>query len=513
MKKGSLKYIFSFIAFLLIGGSLSLILGQDANWDLLNYHLYNPYAFLSGRVGSDFLAAGIQSYFSPFLDIPFYLLISHFNNYPHAVVFIQGIYFGILCFLIFILSLEFFLKTINFTPSSRLFLSALSTIIGGGGFATFSEIGTTFNDIQTGCLVIFAIYLYIKHGICQNTCNIEMAVGLLLGIACGLKLTSAIYAVSFLMGIAIFHRHDKFFKKSFYYAIFLGIGFVVSYGYWGCVLYSLYGNPFFPFFNNIFKSKFFPTISFVDARFFPKTFLQSICYPFFWSGAHGLSSTVAELKFTDPRFFIVYLIVIVLFLKFLLKYFSKVRQPVEKADPFDFILLVWIFSYIIFQVKFSIIRYAIPLENLSGLIIIYTLVRFLKDKQHLAIYLSIVITVSIIILTKIPSWGRLPIGNVFYSISKINIPDDAIFSTLTPPCAFIVTGLGLKNKVINFNYLDKNELKYSEVVILANIGTSDVGTKTTLSKYKIDFNKHCQKIENSLSGNIFVCFHHPYSEE
>ncbi|MFQ5767967.1 MAG: hypothetical protein ACE5ID_08295, partial [Acidobacteriota bacterium] len=34
----------------MIGGvAVSLLLGQDVNWDLQNYHLYTPYALLHGR--------------------------------------------------------------------------------------------------------------------------------------------------------------------------------------------------------------------------------------------------------------------------------------------------------------------------------------------------------------------------------------------------------------------------------------------------------------------------------
>ncbi|MGN0023990.1 MAG: hypothetical protein ACI351_00980, partial [Candidatus Avelusimicrobium sp.] len=37
----------------LAGGAFSLAGGQDVSWDLLNYHLYTPFAFLNGRWGTD----------------------------------------------------------------------------------------------------------------------------------------------------------------------------------------------------------------------------------------------------------------------------------------------------------------------------------------------------------------------------------------------------------------------------------------------------------------------------
>ena len=39
------------ILFPLCYGLIALALGQDANWDLRNYHWYNPYAFLNGKIG------------------------------------------------------------------------------------------------------------------------------------------------------------------------------------------------------------------------------------------------------------------------------------------------------------------------------------------------------------------------------------------------------------------------------------------------------------------------------
>jgi len=45
--------IFLFPAMLVMGGLVSVWLGQDKNWDLLNYHLYNAWALLNGRLHVD----------------------------------------------------------------------------------------------------------------------------------------------------------------------------------------------------------------------------------------------------------------------------------------------------------------------------------------------------------------------------------------------------------------------------------------------------------------------------
>src|SRR5437763_8628840 len=72
----------------------SLQLGQDANWDLRNYHFYNAFALFHHRLGVDLAPAMSQSYFNPILDLPFYGLvaagfsprwIAAFMALPHAL--------------------------------------------------------------------------------------------------------------------------------------------------------------------------------------------------------------------------------------------------------------------------------------------------------------------------------------------------------------------------------------------------------------------------------------------
>jgi hypothetical protein len=42
------------------------------NWDLQNYHFYNGWAFVHGRLGWDLAPAQIQTLHNPLLDLPFY---------------------------------------------------------------------------------------------------------------------------------------------------------------------------------------------------------------------------------------------------------------------------------------------------------------------------------------------------------------------------------------------------------------------------------------------------------
>jgi hypothetical protein len=55
------------IAMPVLFGLYSLWLGQDRNWDQLNYHIYNAFALLNDKLSIDLAPAGMQTYFNPLL--------------------------------------------------------------------------------------------------------------------------------------------------------------------------------------------------------------------------------------------------------------------------------------------------------------------------------------------------------------------------------------------------------------------------------------------------------------
>ena len=69
-------------------GLKAVAIGQDVNYDALNYHIYNAWAFLNGRSFTDLFPAGSQSLIDPLIDVPTYLLEAHTS--PHTAAFTIG---------------------------------------------------------------------------------------------------------------------------------------------------------------------------------------------------------------------------------------------------------------------------------------------------------------------------------------------------------------------------------------------------------------------------------------
>jgi len=94
--------------FLILGGIVSLLTRYDVLWDLANYHYYNSWALFNDRWMYDIVPGGINTFFNPLPDVPLYLLITFFNDYPNLVIFIQGLWAGAASFVFFKLITLFF---------------------------------------------------------------------------------------------------------------------------------------------------------------------------------------------------------------------------------------------------------------------------------------------------------------------------------------------------------------------------------------------------------------------
>ena len=89
---------------------LSLALGQDASWDLQNYHYYSPWAWTNGERGytADVVAAQLQTYHNPLPDLPFFRMVEAGWD-PTAIAIAMALPAGVAAFLLWKLLAALFL--------------------------------------------------------------------------------------------------------------------------------------------------------------------------------------------------------------------------------------------------------------------------------------------------------------------------------------------------------------------------------------------------------------------
>lgn len=364
------------LLFLLAGGCASLVLRYELLWDFANYHYYNPWAFFNDRWMYDIAPAGINTFFNPLLDIPLYLLIQHFNDYPNFIIFIQGLWSGAAAFMAFQLAKIFF----DFNTWKGRVQTFLAVAIGITSWPFFMQIGTSTNEMPIALMVMFSWWLLFKEIKSEKSINAKsfFISGLVLGAAAGLKLTAATYCVSTGIALILCYKMFKPFPKLIGFFILGGIiGFLLTNGFWMWRLWQTFENPVFPLLNNIFKSEWFDERSYRDEMYLPKDILGYIFYPFYIM-LDKLKKEGSSI-IMDFRFIVMFFIVIGTII-YITYRFIRYRQLVKTTPVTCFLSVLWLSSYVVWLVGFSIQRYSIPIFIL-GSIIIVLIAFFLYPKE------------------------------------------------------------------------------------------------------------------------------------
>jgi hypothetical protein len=345
----------------LLFGVLSLLYGQDDNWDLHNYHLYNPYALLNGKIGYDLAPGQWQSYFNPTIDLLYYGL----NVALPAPVagFIMGWVHGLNFVLLLAIG-----RLLLPAPSHRAaLLLALAGCLGPG---FMSELGNTMGDNLVALTVLGALLLVLRawpqlpQGGAAAWRAMALA-GLLAGLGTGLKLTNAMYALALcvaLLGVpAAFWLR---FRLAFVFGLGTLAGIGVSAGHWYWRMWQVFANPLFPQFNNIFKSPLAATIGIGDTGWIPKGVLEKLLWPAIFT-YHP--ERVIEIGIRQLIWPMLYLAGLALVLR-LLRDAILARQPAAPLAPAARLLLLFFgIAYLIWLNLFGIYRYLVPLELLAPL--------------------------------------------------------------------------------------------------------------------------------------------------
>lgn len=395
--------IYFLIMWMVIFGLMSVMLGQDINWDLQNYHFYNAYAYLHHRMGFDIAPAMMQTYFNPYLDLFNYYFIT--TQKPIITAFVLGTISGISAFFLYETALMVFNKH---------YLALCAVIIGMSGYAGIVQLGSTTNETKTACLLMISLYCMLKYKLNDHK-FLPVLSGLFCGFAVGFKLTSAVYGIGLIA--ALFFSEPistNNFKTILIVCIFMGLGFLITNGYWMWFLYHHFQNPFFPFYNNIFHSSFAQWNNYEDKYFHPKSLTDYLLLPFYYMTQNTRST---EFIMRDFRFAIC---IIMLLITLLFQF-----KAIIKRNPIKFIVLMFVVSYSVWLIKFSIYRYTIILEMLSGIIIIYCADQLLPFLLSSNVTRKITLGALVLVIlstTLYKSWGRINYGQNYFDIMPYPIP-------------------------------------------------------------------------------------------
>lgn len=385
---------------LLPGLALVLLRGVDANWDLRNYHLYNPHAWLTGRMLLDVAPAQLQSWHNPLLDVPLYWLATSGLDMRWTSLWLT---------LPFALAIYWLLELQALLAPARpgRCAQALLALMALSGAAVWSTIGNSMNDGFVAAALLGALVVVLRPATSRP--RHWLLAGLLAGAMMGLKLTASAYCAALAIA-ALIAAGDARLRATRVLALAAGgvAGFLASYGAWGWTLYKLTGNPFFPYYNNLFHSSWLPPSDYADDRFRATGALDVLALPF---QLLQRSVTHSELYLRDPRLLLA--LAGFALLPWLLRRAGAGAGEVARQRAR--VLAAFVFAaYVAWALQYGIYRYAATLELLGALALVLV-IACLPRGRGLVLGLAFV---AVAFATVRPDWGHSR-----YTVPRFGIPD------------------------------------------------------------------------------------------
>lgn len=386
------------VLLIVVSVTIAVFGGPDLGFDIKNYHYYIGYAWLHGGFEHNLFPAQMQNWFNLLLDGLTVFLIE--NLRPILVTAFLACLQSLNIPLLYML-----IKQSSTTQLKDLLQHAAGMtrgavlVIGSMGAMTVSELGTSFGDslltaLLLGSLVCmgFAFKEKSKKSAKPITFWLMLS-GLSFGLAVGLKLTMAIFALGFLPCFYLITLDiTKKIKCMTWFFIAALAGLSLTDGFWLWHIWQLTGNPLFPAMNGLFHSNWIAgSVNLLDDRFLPQSLMDGITFPI--RSAVG-QHPGAEVPYYDLRF-----VALLCLLPIFIYQMARGRhQPWQLA-----LSLFFYIGFVVWLTLFGIMRYAVPLEFLSGIVLLVITGTFLKPR-----YLSIVFGFAAIVFcltTQVPSWG------------------------------------------------------------------------------------------------------------
>lgn len=395
----------------LLSAAYAVWAGRDANWDLLNYHYYNVFAWLNGREGMDLAVGQIQTLFNPLLHLPLYLGMEHLE--PHVYAALLGATQGLNLILIWSIA------NIAWPADRTLRRSGpvLVALTAGCGAAFLTQLGTSFGDALLAIPLLGALRLILST--VQPTRHSTLFVfvaGVLGGTACGLKPLVGIYAIA--LAAALASLPGTLGNRACKLAVLaVGglVGFIATAGWWCWHVWQLTGNPFFPYYNDIFESPLYWDERFVFAFFLPKTWLEAVFYPWLWLVN---PSRVSEMRFVNLAIpGLMTLLVAVGIARFLgLRPAGQRTNETSVRALFAF----WFVGYVLWLTQSSVYRFAVMLEMLAPILVVAVLARWvLPDLLRARILLALL---PLIVVNRPANFGRFDYADRTMQTTSVHVP-------------------------------------------------------------------------------------------
>jgi Glycosyltransferase family 87 len=436
--------------------ALNYVFGKEMAGDLLHYHFYSGFSALNDRFEQDYFAAGPVSYFNPYVYVPFYVLVK--LNLPALAV---GTILAIVHSAVLWLTYELACRV---SPSEhrkeRFFFGLCVTVLVFMNPVLLQQIGSSFSDITTTVLVLGG-WLLLVQSILRPRIKLVIFAALLLGIATALKPTNGLYAVAacFLVAFMPLPIVGRI-RALLYFGATGAASFALTVAPWSFRLARRFGNPLFPFLNNVFKSPEIPIASSKHYRFIPESVTDALLRPFAMTGTDNMIAE--ELAAPDVRYaflLVVFLISVIAWIWRSSRHTAiPLTTPADKSATraltglgfgFTFAWIVWLDNS-------GNIRYFLPMASVSTVLAVALLFRLLANhtfgRNGILLALLVAQGIALVLGTEY-RWNQAPWEGHWFNVEvpeKLASQPNLYLSIGAQSNSFIVPFLAKGSGVINF---------------------------------------------------------------
>jgi hypothetical protein len=382
---------------------IAALLEQDANWDQLQYHYWYPWQLFHGGFTDPDLYGG--RFQNPLPQVPFYLLVDGLPaQWAQAAL-------GALAGVAAVITRRVAARVLPAEGGWLLTLSTLAALLGMVGAGFRSELGTSYSDVLLAVMLLGGLLLILRRG----TWPAAWA-GLLAGAATGLKYTSAPFAVAALVALLILPGARG--RRLATWLAGAAAGWLLTGGWWAWNLWRTYDSPVFPFWNTLFRSRWYPGANLTDERYGVAGAGQWLTWP--WDMATG-SARVLDLPVRDPRWLLLGIAVVAI---------AVLHRRVTSAGAA--VLAFTLTGLVVWLGVFGVIRYAIPAEMLVGVLVVLALSLAVSPRVAAALTLALIVAAGL--LTTSAASRRVPFADRWYEVAA------GAFAAVRPGDVVLVDG-------------------------------------------------------------------------
>ncbi len=346
---------------------LSRLTLPDTSFDTLNYHLYTQSRLFSNNTTFNFFPARWINTFS----LP---LADRMHFFARSILgYRLGNIINLFCMLVIYNQIKMILKKYI---ANKNYISIISGFIIITEQLLFNMI-TYYVDLLSIPIFLEIFYIIISNKKVSNLINYYVLFSA--GIVVSMKISNAFLLIPFaLTYIYKFRKNINY--KTFIAAVPL-IGFPLAVYLLNNYLQT--GNPFFPFYNSIFKSSYLSYDNWMETFYGPKRIRERLLWPIY---LFLYPRRAFDANFYYGRIGFGYISSIILVIYYLYNHFVKK----EKIDSFFYINALYIALCLMWaNFMMGYIRYALVLEIFSGLVMAISIYKFIKSKNILLFSVSI----------------------------------------------------------------------------------------------------------------------------